>query len=106
MALTINKSITTKSGFTVPSGVYIWLVISFGADKKYSVEVRPLFFKDKSSFDSGDDTFAPKGMDQKLSLTKVFTPSGFAPITILDVHKFVKKELEDMLGAGMVTITE
>lgn len=107
MALQINKSIATKSGFTVPSGSYVWLFIEMGLERKYVIQVRLQFFKSKADFDAGRAIFDPSIQDipdTKKYFSQEFTPQVYGDITALAIEQYVQAELTSILGANMVTI--
>ena len=107
MALQINTPLTTRSGFTVPSGSYCWLQEERAKDNKYSVKVDLVFFKDKASFDAGKSRFAPQEIpDNLLSLYQTFTPVDFASLTSMTIHNFVKAQLEAVIGAATVSVVQ
>lgn len=106
MALQVNSALTTKSGFTVPSGSYVWLKEQRGTDRQYKVEVDIAFFKDKETFDLGRERFFPLELaSDKYHFEQTFTPSAYASLTAMQVHNFVKAQLETALNISSGTIT-
>lgn len=109
MALQINKAITTKNGFPVASGSYVWLHIVLGADKQYIVEVKCWFFKNKAAFDAGNSKFIPAEIEipeNKQSYRVPMTAQDFASVSAMIAHQYVQDQLNQVLGANMVTIVE
>lgn len=105
MALQINVPLTTNSGLTVPSGSYCWLLADFGNDLEYKVRVKMLFFKNKASFDARQSRFDPVQIpvDQ---YSQDFTPTQIGAVDYLDIHNFVKAQLEAILGANTVAVAQ
>jgi hypothetical protein len=107
MSLQVNRTLTTRSGFNVPSGAYVWVHETRGSDKEYKIEVKLFFFKDKASFDQGKDRFFPEEVpDNILNLSQKFEPSAYGAITSLAVQQFMGQQLESVLGAGTITLVE
>lgn len=107
MALQINTTLTTRQGFTVESGAYVWVHEERGADKQYKVNIRLLFFKDKAAFEQGKGRFYPEQLpDTLLNLSQTFTPANYASLTPMQVHNFLKSQLEEVLGASTVAIVQ
>ena len=107
MALQINTALTTRSGFSVPSGAYCWLQEERAKDNKYSVRVDLIFFKDKATFDLGRTRFTPEEIpDNKLSFYQLFSAVDFANLTSTTIHNFIRAELQAILGANTVTIVQ
>lgn len=107
MALQINTALTTRSGFSVPSGAYCWLQEERAKDNRYSAKVDLVFFKDKAAFDTGKSRFQPSEIpDNKMSFYQEFTPANYAVLTSMTVHNFVKAELEALIGQGTITVVQ
>lgn len=105
MALQINRTLTTKSGFNVDTGSYVWMKEDRGGDKKYSVEVRLIFFKNKAAFDAGNERFLPQEVpDDKMIFRQEFTANDYANLTSMTIHTYVKQQLELALGNNTVQI--
>lgn len=110
MALQVNIALSTQNGFDVPSGAYVWLLETRGQNRDgfaYHVKVDVIFFKDKASFDAGKKRFFPEEVPQNMySFQQSFTPSAYASLTPLQVHNFVKAQLESVLGIGSITVVQ
>ena len=105
MALQINTTLTTKSGFSVSGGSYCWLQEERGKDNKYSVRVDLLFFKDKASFDAGYSRFQPQELPANFfSFYQEFSASNYASLTSTTIHNYVITQLETVLGVGTIYI--
>lgn len=107
MALQINRTLTTRSGFDVPAGSYVWLQEERATDNKYSALVKPVFFKNKASFEAGKTRFTPQELtDNMLSFYQEFTPAEYASLTSAAIHNYVKAKFETQLGANTVAIVQ
>lgn len=107
MALQINRTLTTRSGFPVASGAYCWLQEERAKDRKYSVQVDLKFFKDKAAFDAGSEPFNPAELPNNLfNFYQEFTAANFAVLTETTIHNFVKAQLEAVLGASTINIVQ
>jgi hypothetical protein len=102
MALQVNTQLTTRSGFTVPSGAYVWVQEAKGADNKYSLKVRLLFYINKTAFEQGKSHFLPEGIETKYE--RFFSVQDYANITSTTVHNFLKQEIELVTGNSTVSI--
>ena len=110
MALQINRTLTTQNGFDVPSGTYVWLRETRGQNRDgfgYSVKVDVIFFRDKASFDAGKKRYNPVEVPEDMnSFIQDFTASAYAALTVMQVHNFVRTQLETALGAGTITVVQ
>lgn len=107
MALQINTALTTRSGFAVPSGAYVWIQEERAKDNTYSVKVDLVFFKDKASFDAFRSRFLPIEIpDNKQSFYQLFTAVEYSALTSMTIHNFIRAELQAILGANTVTIVQ
>lgn len=107
MGLQINIPMTSRSGFAVPSGTYVWILEKRGGDFKYGVEAGLVFYKDKASLDGGLQRYFPAEVpDSMHNFYQVFSASAFASLTSMAVHTFCKTQLETVLGVGTITIVQ
>ena len=107
MALQIDKELTTISGFTVPSGSYCWVQEERGFDKKYSINIRLSFYKDKQSFTDGKGKFIPQDIPEKFfNIYKEYNTNNYMGLTSDDSQSFAKDKLESALGIGTVLIVK
>jgi hypothetical protein len=110
MALQINTTLTTRSGFSVPAGTYVWLLETRGQDKNgfsYTVKVDVIFFKDKAAFDAGRSRYFPLEIPENMySFSQSFTAANYAALTPMTVHNYVKAQLGTILGEVNISIVQ
>jgi hypothetical protein len=102
MSLTINQSIDTKEGFTVPSGT----VVKFNTIFPYeSLEVQYdlLFYRNQASYDNGEMNYNPKDLDQ-MSYSETMSYSGYTGITPTIIHEKLKDYLGTIFTGGTIDV--
>jgi hypothetical protein len=107
MALQINRTLTTQSGFSVSTGSYVWVFERRGTDRLYKVEADIKFYKDKASFDLRKSHFNPSELSSNdYHFEMELSPTAYRDLTSLAVQTYVKNQLEIILGAGTITIVQ
>lgn len=105
MALQINRTLTTKTGLTVPTGSYVWLIETRGIKRKYMVEVRVQFYISKTAFEAGVSPYNPVEVPDIMgSFSQEMEASAYASLTPMQVHEFVKAQLGVALGEENIQI--
>lgn len=102
MSLKINQEITTKDGFTVPSGTIVQFDTIFPKGN-YQAHMNMSFYKDQTTIDNGGSNYYPSELTT-LGYVKDYELNQFTALTPTLVHVALKDYLETIYTAGTIDI--
>ena len=102
MSLKINQTITTKDGFTVPSGTIVRFNTIF-PQGDYQAHMNMFFYKDQATIDNNGANYYPSELNS-LGYVKDYTLNEFTGLTPTLVHVALKDYLETIYTAGTIDI--
>jgi hypothetical protein len=102
MSLKINQTITTKDGFSVPSGSIVRFNTIF-TEGSYDVHYNMNFYRSQEGIDSGDQPYRPLEMSS-LGYVKSHTFESYTALTITQVHIDLRDYLSTIYTGGTIDI--
>lgn len=102
MSLKINQEITTRDGFTVPSGTIVQFTTIFPRNV-YEAHMNMFFFKDQETLDTGKSNYYPINMSN-YGYVKSYSVNEFTGLTPTIINQNLKSYLSTIFTGGTIDI--
>ena len=102
MSLRINQEITTRDGFTVPSGTVVRFNTLF-QQGTFNANMNMFFFKNQATIDSGGSNYQPVNI-RNLGYTKTYPLNEFTGLTPTQINIDLKNYLLTIYTGGTIDI--
>lgn len=102
MALKINDTITTREGFSVPSGTIVRFTTIFPRGS-YEIHYNMEFYRNQTSYDNGESNYFPVE-PKSLGYVETVPVNEYTGLTPTVVNQKLKTYLEGIFTGGTIDI--
>jgi hypothetical protein len=102
MALRINQTITTREGFSVPSGTLVKFNTQFPQDT-YDVHYNMKFYRNEDSYNNGESNYFPNNLNS-MGYVEIVSINEYTGLTPTIVNQKLKDYLGGIYTGGTIDI--